>query len=100
MRNGNPFTATLIRLRLAPPSERYQRFANRGDALTFAADLRDTCPSVGTAVYFGAPLGRAKGERRRGTQTPGFVVALADDREAALAAGAGRAVQTFKVEGD
>lgn len=82
-------TEMVLKLRLAPASERYQRFANRGDAMAFACDLRDAVPNIGTRVYFGAPPDMRK---RSQSSTLGYVVALADDRDAPIAAGAGRLV--------
>jgi hypothetical protein len=78
----------ILKLRLAPPSERYQRFADRGDALGFAAKLAESCPNVGTAVFYGAGLDHRVRCRSMDRAT-GFVVALADDPQAAIAAGAG-----------
>ena len=84
-------TEMVLKLRLAPPSERYQRFALRGDAMSFAAKLADTLPNVGTCVFHGA----GRDDRMRSgsmDRTTGFVVALADDPAAAIAAGAGRRI--------
>lgn len=89
----NKLIEAIVRLRLAPPSERYLRTPERGDALKFAADLRDACPRIGTRVFLGYT-----GRRRQ--RTPGFVVTLADDREAALAAGVGRMIAEMKPEAE
>jgi hypothetical protein len=70
--------ASLIRLRLSPPGERYQRVSRRGPAMAFAADLAEACPGTGARVYFG------------GEKAAGWIVTLGDDREAATAAGADR----------
>jgi hypothetical protein len=85
-------TEAILRLRLAPPGERYQRVALCGDALHFAVTLRDTC-GVSTRVYRGAS------DSRKPSSTFGYIVALADDRAAALAGHAGRVVATMKADG-
>jgi hypothetical protein len=69
---------SIIRLRLAPPGERYQRVAQRASAMAFAADLAEACPGTGARVYLG------------GERAAGWIVTLGDDREAAKAAGADR----------
>jgi hypothetical protein len=80
-------TEAILKLRLAPPSERYQRIARRGEALSFATDLREACPNVGARVYLGG-----------GGSASGYVVTLADDNAAAHAAGVGRMTAYFPPE--
>lgn len=87
-------TAAIIKLKLSPPSDRYMRLADRGDALGFAANLRDVCPTIGARVFVGA-IGPRK---VRQTSSPGFVVTLRDDQEAAIAAGAGRLIADLEPE--
>ena len=72
--------ADILRIRLAAPSERYQRFARRANAEAFAHALA-AIPGVGADVFRGAP---------------GTVVTLHDDRPAADAAGAGRFLFSYR----
>jgi len=86
-------TAAIVKLRLSLPSDRYVRIADRVDALGFATNLRTACPTIGARVYVGAI-----GPRKIRNSSPGFVVTLRDDTEAAIAAGAGRLIADLKPE--
>lgn len=70
----------MLRLRLAPPSERYQRVGMKSSAFAFADALASVTPE-GTEVF--------KGDT-------GFVVTLRGDVDAAVAAGAGKRLYTYR----